>query len=127
MDGCDRGAPFKTYTYCDASRTRRSIATNTVVVPASAPTAPARAWQHRAIGRLLVVLPATQCRLKYDGDYIETEHDVLLCRSQRDGMGMTHGEPNTYPRTADVVGYCRPEKALRSRSLAHTKPAGTSR
>jgi sulfite reductase (NADPH) hemoprotein beta-component len=28
------------------------------------------------------------------------------------GIGMTHGEPNTYPRTADVVGYCRPEKAL---------------
>jgi sulfite reductase (NADPH) hemoprotein beta-component len=28
------------------------------------------------------------------------------------GMGMTHGEPNTYPRTADVVGYCRPEKAV---------------
>jgi sulfite reductase (NADPH) hemoprotein beta-component len=27
-------------------------------------------------------------------------------------MGMTHGEPNTYPRTADVMGYCRPEKAL---------------
>ena len=27
-------------------------------------------------------------------------------------MGMTHGEPNTYPRTADVVGYCWPEKAL---------------
>jgi sulfite reductase (NADPH) hemoprotein beta-component len=28
------------------------------------------------------------------------------------GMGMTHGEPNTYPRTADVMGYCRPEQAL---------------
>src|SRR5581483_11710447 len=22
------------------------------------------------------------------------------------GMGMTHGEPDTYPRTADVLGYC---------------------
>jgi sulfite reductase (NADPH) hemoprotein beta-component len=22
------------------------------------------------------------------------------------GMGMTHGEPDTYPRTADVMGYC---------------------
>jgi sulfite reductase (NADPH) hemoprotein beta-component len=23
------------------------------------------------------------------------------------GMGMTHGEPDTYPRTADVLGFCR--------------------
>jgi len=23
------------------------------------------------------------------------------------GMGMTHGEPDTYPRTADVMGFCR--------------------
>ena len=30
------------------------------------------------------------------------------------GMGMTHGEPETYPRTADVMGFCRPEEALRS-------------
>ncbi len=28
------------------------------------------------------------------------------------GMGMTHGEPDTYPRTADVMGFCRPEDAL---------------
>jgi sulfite reductase (NADPH) hemoprotein beta-component len=27
-------------------------------------------------------------------------------------MGMTHGEPETYPRTADVIGYCRPEEAV---------------
>ncbi len=25
------------------------------------------------------------------------------------GMGMTHGEPDTYPRTADVLGYCEAE------------------
>ena len=25
------------------------------------------------------------------------------------GMGMTHGEPETYPRIADVLGFCRPE------------------
>jgi sulfite reductase (NADPH) hemoprotein beta-component len=25
------------------------------------------------------------------------------------GMGMTHGEPETYPRLADVLGFCRPE------------------
>jgi sulfite reductase (NADPH) hemoprotein beta-component len=28
------------------------------------------------------------------------------------GMGMTHGEPQTYPRTADVMGYCRPQEAV---------------
>jgi sulfite reductase (NADPH) hemoprotein beta-component len=28
------------------------------------------------------------------------------------GMGMTHGEPETYPRTADVMGYCRPQEAV---------------
>jgi sulfite reductase (NADPH) hemoprotein beta-component len=28
------------------------------------------------------------------------------------GMGMTHGEPETYPRTADVIGFCRPEHVL---------------
>src|SRR5262245_51067430 len=28
------------------------------------------------------------------------------------GMGMTHGEPNTFPRTADVLGFCRPEQAV---------------
>jgi sulfite reductase (NADPH) hemoprotein beta-component len=28
------------------------------------------------------------------------------------GMGMTHGEPDTYPRTADVMGFCRPGDAL---------------
>src|SRR5712692_4677515 len=28
------------------------------------------------------------------------------------GMGMTHGEPDTYPRTADVMGFCRPDAAV---------------
>ena len=28
------------------------------------------------------------------------------------GMGMTHGEPETYPRTADVMGFCTPEQAV---------------
>ena len=28
------------------------------------------------------------------------------------GMGMTHGEPDTYPRTADVMAFCRPGDAL---------------
>jgi sulfite reductase (NADPH) hemoprotein beta-component len=28
------------------------------------------------------------------------------------GMGMTHGEPDTFPRTADVVGFCTPAQAV---------------
>jgi sulfite reductase (NADPH) hemoprotein beta-component len=28
------------------------------------------------------------------------------------GMGMTHGEPETYPRTADVMGFCLTEDAV---------------
>jgi sulfite reductase (NADPH) hemoprotein beta-component len=28
------------------------------------------------------------------------------------GMGMTHGEPETYPRTADIMGFCRPDQAV---------------
>ena len=28
------------------------------------------------------------------------------------GMGMTHGEPETYPRIADVMGFCRTEDAV---------------
>ena len=28
------------------------------------------------------------------------------------GMGMTHGEPDTYPRTADVMGFCKTEDAV---------------
>jgi len=28
------------------------------------------------------------------------------------GMGMTHGEPETYPRTADLLGFCTPEQTV---------------
>lgn len=28
------------------------------------------------------------------------------------GMGMTHGELDTFPRTADMLGYCTPEQAV---------------
>jgi sulfite reductase (NADPH) hemoprotein beta-component len=28
------------------------------------------------------------------------------------GMGMTHGEPDTYPRTGDLIGFCRTEDAV---------------
>jgi sulfite reductase (NADPH) hemoprotein beta-component len=28
------------------------------------------------------------------------------------GMGMTHGDPETFPRTADVIGFCTPEQAV---------------
>jgi sulfite reductase (NADPH) hemoprotein beta-component len=29
------------------------------------------------------------------------------------GMGMTHGEPNTYPRTADMMGFCATDDAVK--------------
>ena len=29
------------------------------------------------------------------------------------GMGMSHGEPATYPRLADVIGFCRPDQVIR--------------
>jgi sulfite reductase (NADPH) hemoprotein beta-component len=28
------------------------------------------------------------------------------------GMGMTHGQPETYPRTADIIGFCKPDEAV---------------
>ena len=28
------------------------------------------------------------------------------------GMGMTHGEPETFPRTGDVIGFCSPEQVM---------------
>jgi len=28
------------------------------------------------------------------------------------GMGMTHGEPETYPRVADVIGFCTVDQAI---------------
>ncbi|MEA2789012.1 MAG: sulfite reductase hemoprotein beta-component, partial [Acetobacteraceae bacterium] len=28
------------------------------------------------------------------------------------GMGMTHGEPETYPRAGSVIGFCKPEHAI---------------
>ena len=31
------------------------------------------------------------------------------------GMGMTHGEPDTYPRTADVMGFCQTRRCARRR------------
>ena len=35
-------------------------------------------------------------------------YDVLV----GGGMGMTHGEPDTFPRTADALGHCTPGQAL---------------
>ena len=36
------------------------------------------------------------------------------------GMGMTHGEPDTYPRAADVMGFCQTRDAIRGgRSRRH--------
>jgi sulfite reductase (NADPH) hemoprotein beta-component len=28
------------------------------------------------------------------------------------GMGMTHGDTDTYPRTGDIIGFCKPEEAV---------------
>lgn len=28
------------------------------------------------------------------------------------GMGMTHGEPETYPRVADIIGFCTPNQVI---------------
>lgn len=28
------------------------------------------------------------------------------------GMGMTHGEPDTFPRTGDAIGFCTPDQAV---------------
>jgi sulfite reductase (NADPH) hemoprotein beta-component len=28
------------------------------------------------------------------------------------GMGMTHGQPETYPRTGDLMGFCKPQEAV---------------
>ena len=28
------------------------------------------------------------------------------------GMGMTHGEPDTFPRTGDVIGFCTPDRVI---------------
>ncbi|MBO08635.1 MAG: sulfite reductase [Acidobacteria bacterium] len=28
------------------------------------------------------------------------------------GLGMTHGKPKTYPRLADVIGFCRPDQVV---------------
>jgi len=35
-------------------------------------------------------------------------YNVTVCG----GMAMTHGEPQTYPRTADVMGYCRADQVI---------------
>lgn len=29
------------------------------------------------------------------------------------GMGTTHGEPDTFPRTADIMGFCKPDQAIK--------------
>jgi hypothetical protein len=57
--------PVETCTRRDAPQRRSSVATRyAVTVPTSAPSAPARAGQDRAIGRLLVVSQATRRQSK---------------------------------------------------------------
>ncbi len=41
-------------------------------------------------------------------DGVTVGYDVLV----GGGMGMTHGEPDTFPRTSEPLGYCTPDQAL---------------
>ena len=50
-----------------------------------------------------------------DLGYIAIEEDGQLAGfnvTVGGGMGMTHGEPETYPRVADVIGFCTPAQAV---------------
>ena len=40
---------------------------------------------------------------------VENDHVVGYNVAAGGGMGMTHGEPDTYPRPGDIVGFCLPE------------------
>jgi len=42
----------------------------------------------------------------------EKDHLVGFNVTVGGGMGMTHGEPETYPRLADVIGYCPKDKTI---------------
>jgi sulfite reductase (NADPH) hemoprotein beta-component len=44
--------------------------------------------------------------IQQDGEIIG--YDVLV----GGGMGMTHGEPETYPRNGDVIGFCEPRDVI---------------
>ncbi len=51
----------------------------------------------------------------HDLGYVAIEKDGRLAGFNvlvGGGMGMTHGEPETYPRVADVIGFCTPEQAV---------------
>ena len=53
--------------------------------------------------------------LAHDLGFIAIEEDGALSGfnvSVGGGMGATHGEPETYPRLADVVGFCTPDQVL---------------
>ena len=40
---------------------------------------------------------------------VENEQIIGYNVAAGGGMGMTHGEPDTYPRPGDIIGYCLPE------------------
>jgi sulfite reductase (NADPH) hemoprotein beta-component len=44
--------------------------------------------------------------------FLEQNHIVGYNVVIGGGMGMTHGEPETYPRTGDIVGFCLPQDVL---------------
>ncbi|MEO1264364.1 MAG: NADPH-dependent assimilatory sulfite reductase hemoprotein subunit [Pseudomonadota bacterium] len=51
----------------------------------------------------------------HDLGYIAIEEDGKLVGwnvTVGGGMGMTHGDTETFPRTADVLGFCTPEQAV---------------
>lgn len=51
----------------------------------------------------------------HDLGFISIERDGAVIGydvSVGGGMGMTHGETDTFPRTGDVIGFCTPEQAV---------------
>ncbi len=51
----------------------------------------------------------------HDLGFISIERDGAVIGydvSVGGGMGMTHGETDTFPRTGDVIGFCTPEEAV---------------
>ena len=53
--------------------------------------------------------------LAHDLGFIATEEDGELAGfnvTVAGGMGATHGDPATFPRLADVLGFCRPEQVI---------------
>ena len=101
-----------------------------------------RAWHEIWLGEELVAGGEVEAEPLYGATYLPRKfkvaiavppendvdvfaHDLGFIAQMRDGvlegwdvtvgggMGMTHGEVDTFPRTADVLGFCLPEEAVR--------------